>query len=206
MPLQYPSLDAAIGTAEGYGKPGTIPTLANNPGDIIVSPFATSQGAIGSITAAGGQQIAVFPSGDAGSNALDALVQTKVSSGNVASLSDLAQSWLGKDASAADVNNYANTLATALGVPASTPVSSLGGGSPTGSTSPTSGGILSGIASSVGDMASFSLFGLPLNRAAAFFLGLIVIAGALLLFKPTQQIVVGAAKKGRDAVVAGAVA
>lgn len=205
MPLQYPSLDSAIGTAEGFGKPGTIPTLANNPGDIIAGSFATSHGAIGAITAAGGQQIAVFPSSDSGMAAADALVANNYNGG---SLSDLARGWLGASADQSDVDNYSNTLSKALGVPASTPVTSLaGGGSPstTGVAAPTIPGKIQSAIDSVkaaaGSATSFALFGpgVSWGRAAGFILGLIVLAGAIFLFKPVQenvvQPVIGAGKK-----------
>ena len=59
----------AIKMQEGFDKPGSIPNKANNPGDIEYGPFARAHGATGSITAAGGKQIAVFPSADVGMNA-----------------------------------------------------------------------------------------------------------------------------------------
>lgn len=200
MPLQYPTLDSAIGTAEGFGKPGTIPTLANNPGDLIAGPFATSHGAIGSITAAGGQQIAVFPNVDAGRNAQDALIANNYTGGT---LSDFARNWLGTSADQSDVDAYAGNISKALGVPASTPVASLaGGGSPqaTGVAAPTTS-LTDKAINAISSASSFALFGpgVSWERAAAFILGLIVLAGAIFLFKPVQenvvQPVIGAGKK-----------
>lgn len=207
MPLQYPSLDAAIGTAEGFGKPGTIPTLANNPGDIVSGDFATAHGAIGSITAAGGKQIAVFPNSDVGTQAQDALVSNNYAGGTLA---DLAQKWLGTDADPNDVQSYAASLSQTLGVPASTPVTSLaGGGSPsTGVAAPPSTGVVQGainaVTGAVTNAAAFSLFGpgVSWGRAAAFLLGLIVLAGAIFLFKPAQDVIVSGVKRGAAAAAA----
>lgn len=201
MPLQFPTLDTAIGQAEGFGKPGTIPTLANNPGDLVAGPFSTAHGAIGSITAAGGKQIAVFPSADQGTAAQDALIANNYAGGSIA---DLARSWLGSDASQQSVDSYAGNLSSALGVPASTPVTSLAGGGSPSTSGVASPSIISKVGSAVANVVSYTIFGLPLTRAAAFLLGLIVIGVALFLFKPTQQVIVSAAKKGAAAATVAA--
>jgi len=208
--LAFPSLDAAIGQAEGFGTPDAIPTLANNPGDLVAGPFATAHGATGSITAAGGQQIATFPSVDQGTAAEDALIANNYTGG---SLQDLATGWL-KGSSQAAQDQYASNLSSILGVPSSTPVSQLAGsGSPSaaGVAAPiTAGGILSSLTGAATNMAanatSFVLFGVPITRAAAFILGLIVIAGAIFLFKPAQQAATTVIRAGRNAAAGAAVA
>jgi hypothetical protein len=188
--LAFPQLDAAIGTAEGYGKPGAIPTLAQNPGDLVAGPFATAHGATGAITAANGQQIATFPDFTTGQAAEDALVANNYTGG---SISDLAANWLA-GSPAADQQNWANTVASQLGVPASTPVTSLaGGGSPqaSGVAAPSSspGWAQSAINFITGNSGTVSGTGFTWSRVAAFMLGLIVLAGAIFLFKPAQQAV-----------------
>lgn len=191
--LQFGNLDAAIAQAEGYNIPGTIPSLANNPGDIIAGPFASAHGATGSITAAGGQQIATFPDPATGLSATDALVASKVAGGAM-DITSLAQSWLGSSASPADVSNYAGNIAgalTAAGTPASpsTALSSLStaaGG--------TSSNLLGKIASNViGPNISF-------GRVGAFIVGLLFILGGILALKPAQSIVVNAGRKAASAV------
>lgn len=46
----------AIAAAEGFGIPGTVPTRANNPGDLCLGDLGN-----GVITSSGGEQITVFP-------------------------------------------------------------------------------------------------------------------------------------------------
>jgi hypothetical protein len=207
--LAFPSLDAAIAQAEGYNTAGSIPNLANNPGDLVAGPFATAHGATGSITAAGGQQIAVFPAGtNLGAQAEDDLIANNYTGG---SIQDLATSWL-SGSSPATQTQWANNVSTALGVPASTPVTSLAGGtaSPaaTGVAAPSTSPSLTQQAMNAvtsGNLASFVLFGVPVTRAAAFILGLIVIAGAIYLFKPVQKVVNTTIKRGAE-VAGGAAA
>jgi hypothetical protein len=192
--LQFGNLDAAIAQAEGYNTPGTIPNLANNPGDIIAGPFASAHGATGSITAAGGQQIATFPDPATGLSATDALVASKVASG-ATDINSLAQSWLGSNASPTDVSNYAGNIAgalTAAGTPASpsTALSSLTPAAAGGTSSSLLGKIASNV---IGPNISF-------GRAGAFIVGLLFILGGILALKPAQNIVVNAGRKAASAV------
>ncbi len=196
--LSFPSLDAAIAKAEGFGTPGAIPTLANNPGDLTAGPFATSHGATGSIPAAGGQQIATFPSVDAGTAAEDALIGGNYAGG---SITDLAAGWL-SGSSPQTQANWANTVAGSLGVPASTPVSAtaIAPASKPSDAQFCSGAmwlnpyclyaaaknpsiILPGSGSS-GGVGGFSF-----GRIAAALLGFIFIAGGIFMLKPTQTII-----------------
>lgn len=71
-----------IATAEGFfSKGANIPKKANNPGDIEWGEFARKHGATGYVTAAGGKQIAVFPSTGMGWDALYALLSEQRFSG-----------------------------------------------------------------------------------------------------------------------------
>ncbi len=187
--LSFPSLDAAIAKAEGFGTPGAIPTLANNPGDLVAGPFATAHGATGSLPAAGGQQIATFPSVEAGTAATDALVAGNYAGGDI---NALAAGWL-SGSSPQTQANWANTVAGSLGVPASTPVSATADplkritASQQGYTAP---GIVSAIGNwltgSKGTPAtpSTSPSGLSGGRIAAAILGFIFIAGGIFMLKP----------------------
>lgn len=62
----YSPLAVAIANAEGYGGAGSIPTLANNPGDLELGDLG-----YGTMQAAGGQKITVFPNVAAGWMALE---------------------------------------------------------------------------------------------------------------------------------------
>lgn len=201
MPLAFPTLDAAIAHAEGFGKPGAIPTIANNPGDIIMGPFAKSQGATGSITALGGQEIAIFPDTGTGYAAMDKLIQNKYSAGT---LNDLASKWL-SGSSQMDIDAWTRNVTGQLGgVPSSTPVSATAGSGSGPDTPATSPGIATKIAGAIAaavmsipgakgtkdiTKAATLLFGVPIATIAAFALGLIAIAGGLYLFKPVQSAV-----------------
>ena len=204
MALQYPALDAAIGTAEGYGKMGTIPTLAYNPGDLVAGPFATAHGATGSVLAAGGQQIAVFPDVATGMAAEDALIAGNYAGGTVG---DIAAGWLA-GSSPTDQANWTTNVTNALGLPSSTPVSQTAApaSASTGATpswwdrlkTATVQSAIDVMAPGLGlSMAATTTPGTPAStgfswgRIAAFLLGLIVIAAALYLFKPVQQAVGG---------------
>lgn len=73
------ALEGAIAKQEGFGKKGTIPTKANNPGAIEYGDFARKHGATGSIMAAEGKQIAMFPDAATGWAALYELLQNNYS-------------------------------------------------------------------------------------------------------------------------------
>ena len=78
IPGNIQKLAGGIATAEGFYSTGgspNIPQRANNPGDIEYGPFARAHGATGSITAAGGKQIAVFPDVKTGMSALYVLLE-----------------------------------------------------------------------------------------------------------------------------------
>lgn len=208
MALAYGNIDAAIAQAEGYNTPGTIPALAYNPGDIIAGAFATAHGATGSITAAGGQQIATFPDEATGYAATDALVAQKFSSGAATDIPSLAQSWLGSSASPTDVANWANTVASVSG-------STTGPSTPAASSSTSGFAALDNLAMKLDQFFGVQYPGEPtagsgqagnafsFGRVAAFVVGLLFILGGILSLKPAQNIVV---QGGKLAARAGAVA
>lgn len=190
--LAFPNLDFAIGKAEGFGKPGAIPTMAHNPGDVTAGPFASAHGAIGSMTAEGGQQIAVFPDTATGYAATDALISQKYAGG---SIDDLAAGWLA-GSPAQSQQNWSDTVSGALGVKPSTAVSQLGAGAPTDSGPGIAQRVINAVTGGATQAATNAVFGgVSWSRVAGFILGLIVLAGAIFLFKPAQQIVTSTARR-----------
>lgn len=182
--LAFPGVDAAIAQIEGFGKPGTLATVDNNPGNIITGNYAKSQGAIGA-----NNGFAVFPDVATGLQATDNLVGYYANKG--ASIQDLINSW----APASAGNNptsYAKDVANAVGATPSTPLSSLNGATPVANS--TAGAILNGIIGTTPLGLGSTIFGVTWSRFAAFALGLIFIVGGLYLLKPTQTIVTSAAR------------
>jgi hypothetical protein len=221
MALLFGNLDAAIAKAEGYGPAGNIPTLANNPGDLVAGPYASAHGATGAITAANGQQIATFPDPATGFAAEDALIANNYSGG---SITDLASSWL-SGSSQQDQSSWANNVAGALGVPASTPVASLSGAAPSGApasqaTTGSGGGpftALDNLAMKLDQLFGVQYPGEPtagsgqagnafsVGRVAAFFVGLIFLAGGIFAFKPAQDVIVNTGKAAAKGAAVAAV-
>lgn len=181
--LNFPALDAAIAKAEGFGIPGNIPTLANNPGDLIAGPFATAHGATGAIPAQSGQMIATFPDVATGTAATDALISSKYAGGTVA---DLSQGWLaGSDPTIQA--NWANTVASAIGGTPSTPVGATPPFLPSASSTWWQN-FINGVAPGMGTLGGFATSGLnpaipgtnlSWGRVAAFLIGLLFIAAGL---------------------------
>jgi hypothetical protein len=106
-----PDVAQAIARQEGFYTPGTIPRRANNPGDIEYGHFAIRHGATGSMTAAGGKQIAIFPSEQAGWEAMYALLQGNYLGMN---LSDALNKWQGKGTQASLLTGHRNSIAAQL--------------------------------------------------------------------------------------------
>jgi hypothetical protein len=115
------AIDQAIAQFEGFGNPGTLATVNNNPGNIIAGSFATSYGATGSNSG-----FAVFPDVASGNAAQDALVQNYINGG--ASVNDLINAWAPPTApgnSPAATQNYSNFVANSLGISPTTPLNTL---------------------------------------------------------------------------------
>lgn len=104
-------LGQAIAAAEGFGVPGAIPTVAKNPGDLVLSGWSPTLGGAG---------IAVFDSVDYGWSRLHRQLQLIVSgASSVYSLDDtiasMGQKWANGDpAWAANVAGY---LGVSVGTP-----------------------------------------------------------------------------------------
>lgn len=101
----------AVANAEGFGLAGTIPTLANNPGDLVI-PNWTGQ-------KLGAEGISVFASSDEGWNRLKHQIQIIIDgTSHVYSLDDtissMASKWT-KTQQAAWASNVATYLSVSPG-------------------------------------------------------------------------------------------
>jgi hypothetical protein len=214
-------LENSISTLEGYGPGSAIPTQANNPGDLEIGDIG-----YGTIGAAGGNQITVFPSPTAGQQALTNQLN-RIGAGNSSvyspdeSISEFGQTYSGGNPT------YGPSLASMLGVPASTPIGSVIGNSQgaspgvvagqaaTTATNPFSkalssvSGILSGTSIGSGILAQIeSYLGTEFSaqRWVTIGLGLIFIGGAVFSLKSTQTIIQTGARVAGDAARAASAA
>jgi hypothetical protein len=116
----------AVAYAEGFYSGGSIPSLANNPGDIADNSVTEWAGDTGQrITSANGAQIIVFDSVQDGWNALYQLVETILSGGG-----SYSSSWTLAQVGAHyanDAGEWASNVAAYLGVPVTTPISQITG-------------------------------------------------------------------------------
>ena len=122
---------AAIAQAEGFGQPGAVPTIANNPGDLELGNIG-----YGVTKAAAGQQITNFPTLQAGQAALENQINLITTGQSTAgynpsmSIAQVGQLYSGGS------SNWANNVATALGVtPGANFAAAVGGAG--GSATPT---------------------------------------------------------------------
>lgn len=193
--LSYSGIDAAIATFEGYGQAGTIATNQNNPGNLVYNSTTASLGATG----AGTNGIAIFPNETTGFEAENAVVANYANNG--ATIQSLIESWAPPSAGNPNDANYINYVASQTGASASTPVSSLQGinaSSAPSSWSQTLQNIFTGLLPAYGqgfgqtavnsqNSGSNWWNSLSFGNIGGFLLGLILIAGALFLFKPVQE-------------------
>lgn len=196
--FSIPDIANAIGTAEGYGIPGAVPTLANNPGDLAL-------GDLGNGTMGNG--ITIFPTGQAGANALQNQLQL-IASGQSSvyspndTLAQIGQKYAGGGTGS---TNWTTNVASALGVSADSTFSSLLAGVAAGSPAGSPVSAVASAASGAGAVASaasgVSAFTFINARIAAFALGIVSLAGGVLMFDKTSTVIqtVGrAAVKGAE--------
>lgn len=192
--LAFPGIDAAIASVEGYGQPGTLATVNNNPGNIIAGNYATAQGATGT-----NNGFAVFPNAATGMQAEDNLVQNYANQPGE-TIQDLINSWAPGTQPGNNPGAYASTVATDVGTTPGASLASQAGvtGTSTGasSTSPSAFSNLLNAFTGGATSAASNAFGLSWSRVAAFVLGLILVAAGLYLLKPTQQIISSAKNLG----------
>jgi hypothetical protein len=104
------AIATAIASAEGYGPPGNIPTKANNPGDLCLGDLGS-----GTITSSGGEKITVFPTSDAGWQALYS--QVSLMCNNQSGNYNTGMTWAQIGAKYAGANTpWGQNVANALGV------------------------------------------------------------------------------------------
>jgi hypothetical protein len=172
--LSFPTLDKIIEKLEGF-YPGSRSYRNNNPGNLKFGPFAQEHGATGKDS----EGFAVFPDYLTGMTAQDELIQGYANSGH--SLEDMIADWNGNGP---NTGSYQSDAAKALGVPGSTKLWDLLKNNPFLKTpeSPSEGG------TDTPGVGSF--FGISWTRFAAFLIGILCIGAGLLMFKPTQDVIV----------------
>jgi len=72
-----PTIAASVARAEGANVPGSIPARANNPGDLELGDVG-----YGTLTAAGGNQITIFPDTATGEAALESQLSKMIYGGS----------------------------------------------------------------------------------------------------------------------------
>ena len=211
MATSFPTLSplsSAIAQAEGYGVSGAIPTLANNPGNLELGNLG-----YGTMNAAGGQQITVFPSAQAGATALENQVQAALNGSSANYNPNMSLSQFGNIYSGGN-SAYGNTLASILGVSPNTPLSQANTGNSNsswwqqmnqigqqwGALPQSNSGLLdplnnNGIFGSNPPSVTNLIFS---SRLIVLIVGVILIAAGLFAFKPTQTILTSAAKKAGE--------
>lgn len=199
-------LSNAIAFAEGFGKPGAVPTTSNNPGDLKL-------GDLGSGTMPGG--ITIFPTPQAGWTALDKQVQLMTGGGSQVytpdqTISQAGQTYSGGDpAWAANVGKYlgvdpnstslqgANGVSQNFPIPQSLPggPDALGAAAATGNidaAGPVS--VPGGIGTDPNAPVPGASSTLSVGRIASGIIGIVCIGIGLLMFKQTQSIIIGTGK------------
>lgn len=197
--LAFPSLDSAITKFENVG--GDYGATLNNPGGLMYggkySAAATGQGPTG---------LAKFPTMDAGTQAMDALVQHYANAGY--SLSDMINTWAPPSAGNPNNANYISQVSKQTGLDPNAPIAGAGGSqwnplnwdwsSGLGAIQTGNQGAPVVRADAAPGTGVFSF-----GRIGAFLLGLILIAGGVYLFK--QPEINAAIKQGmREAPLAAA--
>lgn len=194
--LNFPTIDAAIANAEGYGISGAIPTTANNPGDLVLG----DQG-YGTL----GNGITVFPTPQAGATALDNQVGLMASgqSANYSpneSISQIGQTYAGTGTQG---TNWAQNFAKYLGVSPTSTLGQLLGSTGLPAWASNAQNSFSGtIQGPTGFAGATNTTGTPFNlgRVAAFLIGMVAIAGGIFMLKSSQTIIQTAGRVAKKAV------
>lgn len=194
---------SAISGAEGYGVPGVIPTVNNNPGDL------TSNGSI-----------RTFSSAAQGWQALQAQIQSIMSGTSSIytpneTLTQMGQSWANGDP------NWAQNVGSLMGVnPNTTTIAQAYNGN----NQAVSDGLASGISMGLGSIGLSNPFASPIAsaiasnpsaitssassswfmRGAVGLAGLVSLGAGLFLLRPVQSVVVQAAGAAKAAAAIAA--
>lgn len=179
-------LASAIAQSEGYGVPGAIPTVANNPGNLELGDVG-----YGTANAAGGNQITIFGSLADGAAALENQLN-KIFNGTSSNYTpDMSLSQFGQIYSGGNPA-YGNQLASTLGVSPSTPLSqvqSQASASSASGTPSTSSWLTNPFGNLLGLTSSNPASAFTLSRAIILILGIILFGAGLFAFKQTQTVI-----------------
>jgi len=179
-------LAAAIAYAEGFGVPGAIPTVRNNPGDLTQSGV-----------------IATYPDSTAGYTALETQLQTIAAGRSRYYNPNMSIAQIGSIYANGDPN-WASNVADYLGVSPDTPFSAVyspggaslagGNGSGASNTGGASGGGVGAYLDPTGGALS-TLFGSGSGtRVVTVIVGLILVAAGVFGFNRVREIVVDSGK------------
>lgn len=187
--LQFPTLDKAIQTMEGF-YPGSLSYRNQNPGNIVAGSFAAQ---FGGTAGAGG--FAQFPDLASGTAAEDALLGLYAQQG--LTIGQAVQKWTGGTAPP----TYAPYVAGQAGATVNTPLSALQGAGAAAGTSGTTGGWLGALGGALQGAISSTPAGVGtsmLARAACFIIGIILLVFAFRGVEDTKQTVVNVVSKAKD--------
>ena len=176
------SFASAIANAEGYGVAGAIPTVNNNPGDLVSNGSVTS-----------------YSTPEAGQSALMSKL-SNIFSGNSKvyspsmTLSQMGSTWANGD------SNWASNVAKYLGVSPSSVIGDIVAGvtggltTDAGLTGPGSSNVLDSLKS-----AHSSVIGKYLEDAIFVVIGLMMIAAGVFAFKNSSTVIQVVGKAARTA-------
>lgn len=184
-------LGSVIASTEGYGIPGAIPTIANNPGDLENGNLG-----YGTLTTANGGQVTVYPTLASGQAALENQVSLMVNGG-----SSIYQPGMTVAQANSTYTGGASTTswASKLGIDPNTTLGQLASGNIVGA-------VNSGIdaANSAVTGASTGTSGWNLEDFVMIVIGLILIAAGVFGFKSAQSVVINTVRTAAKTTVEAA--
>jgi hypothetical protein len=199
---------AEVAKFEGFGKPNTVPTIANNPGDLELGDIG-----YGVTSAANGNKITNFPTVDAGIAALNNQTSKMVNGGSSVynpsmSISQASQLYTGNP-------NAWDGLATNLGVTPSSPLSSVAGSTAKPVTTTFDSPFLAGVnkvlnyfgagskeVNSTDATGGATIANTWLGRGVFIVLGMLLIAAGIFSFSKTQPVIQEFAKGVKEGATA----
>ncbi len=205
--VNYSPLIGAIGTAEGFGVAGAIPTNANNPGDLSLGNLG--QGTLGN-------NISVYPTPQAGTNALGNFLSNIFNGQNpnyspTMTIGQFADTYVNgpSGGTTAGSQAWASNVASSLGASTDTQIGqalynanqspgNLGAQYSLNTSGIGPAGLANGFSAS--GIGSGSAAGLPgvanqaqwLSRGVYIIVGLIFVGAGLMMFRQSQ-IIIGSA-------------
>jgi hypothetical protein len=180
------ALANAIANAEGYGVPGAIPTVANNPGSLAIGDIG-----YGTMGSAG---ITVFPTLADGQAALNSQVNSILSGNSSYYSPDQTISQIGQTYSGSSNGNWANNVAKYLGV---TPSTTLTQAQAQAQVSSALSGLWAGLTGSIPNPLSGNSN--YLEDIVLIVVGVVLVGAGLFAFKGTQTVVETVGRTARRA-------